>query len=168
MSYAVSELHATHRTQNAALIANAYARLQRNHTALLGHLSRELTCVPAAAFVGSGGAKDLSNLLNSYARLEYRDAAFFAHLAGAARRLHATKALFGAQAIANIMNAAVRLGFAAEEPGQDLVLAMAQACMHVRVYAAYACLMSLSCLTSCWRWRRPACTSAPPPSTPRR
>ena len=88
--------------------------------------------VPAAAFVGSGGAKDLSNLLNSYARLEYRDAAFFAHLAGAARRLHATKALFGAQAIANIMNAAVRLGFAAEEPGQDLVLAMAQACMHVR------------------------------------
>ena len=46
MSYAVSELHATHRTQNAALIANAYARLQRNHTALLGHLSRELTCVP--------------------------------------------------------------------------------------------------------------------------
>ena len=30
------------------------------------------------------------------------------------------------------MNAAVRLGFAEEEPGRDLVLAMAQACMHVR------------------------------------
>ena len=105
ISYASPALHvtrlicldATYRTQNAALIANAYARLQRNHTALLGHLSRELTCLPAAAFVGSGGAKDLSNLLNSYARLEYRDAAFFAHLAGAARRLHATKAIFGAQ-----------------------------------------------------------------------
>ena len=49
------------------------------------------------------------------------------------------------------MNAAVRLGFAEEEPGRDLVLAMAEACMHVRP-AAFdtqvmpTCLMCRICL----------------------
>jgi len=108
------------RTQNAALIANAYAKLQRNDTALLAHLALELSAVPTSAFVGAPGARDLSNLLNSYARLGFRDATLLLHLTSAARRLHMTGAAFGAQAIANIMNALVRLDFVHEELSRDM------------------------------------------------
>jgi hypothetical protein len=115
------------RTQNAALIANAYARMGRNDTGLLRHLAFELTSVPVAAFVGPPGARDLSNLLNSFARLGFRDVAMLVHLTAAARRLSETRCTFGAQAIANIMNAVVRLDFVHEE----LILDMAEAALRV-------------------------------------
>ena len=118
----------TLRTQNAALISNAYAKLARNDSSLLAHLALELTLVPTSAFVGPPGARDLSNLLNSYARLRYRDVALLVHLTSSARRLHMTGCQFGAQAIANIMNAAARLDFTSDELNRD----MAQATLLVR------------------------------------
>ena len=115
------------RTQNAALIVNAYARAQLNHTSLLGHMALELSAVPLSAFVGPGGARDLSNILNSYARLGYRDVPLLIHLTSAVRGLYRTGCAFGAHAIANIMNALLCLDFA----NDALTIDMAEACLQV-------------------------------------
>jgi hypothetical protein len=145
------------RTQNLALIVNAYARLGRNDTGLLRHLAFELTSVPQVAFVGPPGARDLSNLLNSFARLGFRDVAMLVHLTAAARRLSKTRCTFGAQAIGNIMNAAVRLDFVQE----DLTLDMAEAalCVAPAAFDTQAISVILNALSK-------AATSTPPVLVP--
>ncbi|EKX32462.1 hypothetical protein GUITHDRAFT_148607 [Guillardia theta CCMP2712] len=101
----------TGRSLNIALFLNGYARLNYFPPDLFSGMTTAILEMGEEGFQGSSGAKDVSNILNAFARHGSCDNQLLQLFSVVLRRLEAQGVEFSSQSIGNIANAFVRLGY---------------------------------------------------------